>query len=324
MLSETFAHNPRTLLHFAPYLKENSILPTEIFARSDISPSAILDENGWVPRELCFRLGHEIYAATGERFFGADIGRRFQLEDLGAWGQAVTSAPTLLHACEAAAKGIGLLHQGTNLALRMNRRHAVLEFSFLGRSSVDPWQHVLGALTILRGVALLAGVPDAVSACFAKPYARDSHRLEGTFGADLKFGCGRDGIVIDREILDAVICGSGFAYGVDPLEMPAALRELVKTRLPYGNVTVHSIACQLKMSTRTLQRRLRDWGFSFEEMIDDIRRCEAIHIVLSGAESGNEIAFMLGYSDQAHFIRAFKRWTGWTPQAYRSQFSQPK
>jgi len=90
MLSETFAHNPRTLLHFAPYLKENSILPTEIFARSDISPSAILDENGWVPRELCFRLGHEIYAATGERFFGADIGRRFQLEDLGAWSQAVT------------------------------------------------------------------------------------------------------------------------------------------------------------------------------------------------------------------------------------------
>jgi len=323
MSAEIFAHNPRTLLHIAPYLRQKSIPPSDIFARAGVSPSALLDANGWVPRELCFKLGHEICAATGDRFLGADIGRGFPLADLGSWGQAVTGASTLRQACETAAKGIGLLHQGTNLTLRIGRRNAVLEFSFAGRSSVDPSLQFLGSLAVLRSVALLAGMPAAVGACFTQPHQRDDHRLEETFGAALSFGCKSNGIVIDREILDTTICSrSAESDGIDPLEMPTTLRDMIRVGLPYGGVTVDNIARQLKMSTRTLQRRLRDWGFSFEEMVDDIRRGEAIRKVLSGAEVAKETAFTLGYSDQAHFIRAFKRWTGLTPRAYRVQVPQ--
>jgi len=90
----------------------------------------------------------------------------------------------------------------------------------------------------------------------------------------------------------------------------------VKEVLPYGGVTVKSVAEDLHMSTRTLQRRLRDFGFSFEEIIDDVRRVEAIRRVVSGECSAIEIAFMLGYSDQAHFSRAFKRWMGMSPRDY--------
>jgi len=215
------------------------------------------------------------------------------------------------------------LHQGTNLTLRIGRRNAVLEFSFAGRSSVDPSLQFLGSLAVLRSVALLAGMPAAVGACFTQPHQRDDHRLEETFGAALSFGCKSNGIVIDREILDTTICSrSAESDGIDPLEMPTTLRDMIRVGLPYGGVTVDNIARQLKMSTRTLQRRLRDWGFSFEEMVDDIRRGEAIRKVLSGAEAAKEIAFTLGYSDQAHFIRAFKRWTGLTPRAYRVQVPQ--
>jgi AraC-like DNA-binding protein len=70
------------------------------------------------------------------------------------------------------------------------------------------------------------------------------------------------------------------------------------------------------MSTRTLQRRLRDWGFSFEEMVDDLRHTEAVRRLAIGQESMMEIAFVLGYSDQAHFTRAFRRWTGMAPRDY--------
>ncbi|ODS02755.1 hypothetical protein AUC71_13555 [Methyloceanibacter marginalis] len=70
------------------------------------------------------------------------------------------------------------------------------------------------------------------------------------------------------------------------------------------------------MSTRTLQRRLRDWGFSFEEMVDDLRHAEAVRRLAIGQESMMEIAFVLGYSDQAHFTRAFRRWTGMAPRDY--------
>jgi AraC-like DNA-binding protein len=76
------------------------------------------------------------------------------------------------------------------------------------------------------------------------------------------------------------------------------------------------VAAHLRLSVRTLQRRLRDWGFSFEELVDDIRRAEATRLVSERRYSAMEIAFLLGYSDQAHFTRAFKRWTGLPPRHY--------
>lgn len=317
MLSDTFAHNPRTLLHIAPYLRSRSVSPVEIFKRAGVSPSTLLDANGWVSREVCFRLSNEIHKVTGERFLGADVGRAFRLPDLGTWGMAVSGAASLRLACVTAASGIGLVHQGTALRFETEGRDATLSFSFLGRSSIEPRQHILGALAVLRSVALLAGVPEAVGTRFSQSYERTGERLEETFGSSLQFGCARDAIVIDRAILDfPIMSGPRRANHVDPMETARALSSLLVDLLPYGGVSVDGVAALLRTSTRTLQRRLRDWGFSFEEMVDDIRRAEAVRRVTAGAESMMEIAFMLGYSDQAHFTRAFRRWTGMAPRDY--------
>lgn len=71
------------------------------------------------------------------------------------------------------------------------------------------------------------------------------------------------------------------------------------------------------MSPRTLQRRLDDWGVSFEEMLDDYRRNQAILLLRRQELTALEIAYSLGYSDPAHFSRAFRRWTGMSPHRYR-------
>lgn len=317
MLSESFAHDPRTLLHIAPYLRSRGIPPVEVFLRAGVSPSRLLDANGWVPREHCFRLGDEIYKVTGERFFGADVGRLFKLSDLSTWGGAISAAPTLRQACAAAANGIPLVHKGSSLQFQTEGRYGILSFAYLGRSSFEPRQHILGTLAVLRSVALLAGVPEAVGARFTQDYERTGERLEQTFGSSLEFGCAQDAIIIDRAILDNPTAGSPRARShADPLETARTLASHLREWLPYGEVSVEGVAADLRMSTRTLQRRLRDWGFSFEEMVDDIRHAEAVRRVATGQESMMEIAFILGYSDQAHFTRAFRRWTGMAPRDF--------
>lgn len=317
MLSEVYAHNPRTLLHIAPYLRSRGVSPVEIFKRAEVSPSMLLDANGWVPRDLCFMLGNEIYKVTGERFLGADIGRAFSLPDLGPWGMAVSGAPTLRQACCTAASGVSLVHRGSDLRFETDGKHAILSFGYFGRSSFEPRQHILGTLAVLRNVALLAGVPEAVSTRFSQAYERQGERLEETFGASVEFGCARDAIVIDRDILDLPTAGAANRGShADPLETAAALASVLRDWLPYGAATIEGVAARLRMSTRTLQRRLRDWGFAFEEMVDDVRHAEAVRRVAAGQESMVEIAFMLGYSDQAHFTRAFRRWTGMAPRDY--------
>ena len=316
-MSGGFAHNPRTLLHIAPYLKSRAVSPIEIFNRAGVTPSALFDKNGWVPRDLCFKLSTEMQKVTGEHFLGAEIGRSFRLRDLGTWGLAVSGAATLRQACETAATGVSLLHQGTDLRFRTEGRVAILSFAYLGRSSFEPRQHILGSLAVLRSVALLAGVPEAVGVRFSYEYERTSERLEQTFGPSLQFGCAQDEIIFDCEILDLPTKKPPESKGHDdPIETARALTSVVRELLPYGQVSIERVAFLLRMSTRTLQRRLRDWGFSFEEMLDDVRRADAVRRLTAGQETMKEVAFMLGYSQQAHFTRAFRRWTGVAPRDY--------
>jgi AraC-like DNA-binding protein len=177
-------------------------------------------------------------------------------------------------------------------------------------------QHILG-LAVLRKIALLAGVPEAVGVRFALPYRRGVDQLEETHGPAVEFGSAHDAIVIDLGIVDRPLKGSnGRLDPPGPMETAAAVGRLVKQHLPYGRVTVEEVAAKERVSVRTLQRRLRQWGFSFEEIVDDVRRTEAIALVQARQHSTMEIAFMLGYSDPAHFTRAFKRWTGLSPRQF--------
>jgi AraC-like DNA-binding protein len=100
------------------------------------------------------------------------------------------------------------------------------------------------------------------------------------------------------------------------IESVDALRQLIAELLPDIRPTIKRVAPRLGMSTRTMQRRLYEWGHSFEQIVDETRRDLAIARLTSGNESITEIAFGLGYSDLAHFTRAFRRWTGEAPREF--------
>jgi AraC-like DNA-binding protein len=71
------------------------------------------------------------------------------------------------------------------------------------------------------------------------------------------------------------------------------------------------------MSSRTLQRRLSSLGLSYHELLDAVRRETAEKCIAESRLSIGEVAYLVGYSEPAAFHRAFRRWTGLTPQAFR-------
>ncbi|AUM73847.1 helix-turn-helix domain-containing protein [Paracoccus jeotgali] len=75
---------------------------------------------------------------------------------------------------------------------------------------------------------------------------------------------------------------------------------------------------------RTLQRRLADVGVKLSDLVDVTRRDIALARLLTGVGSLKALALDLGYSDQAHFTRSFKRWTGSAPTAYGKFNSDPE
>ncbi len=72
------------------------------------------------------------------------------------------------------------------------------------------------------------------------------------------------------------------------------------------------------MSPRTLQRRLGDEGTSVHALLDEVRRGRAAALLDADMAIG-EVAYLLGYSEPSAFHRAFRRWTGVTPEAFRAR-----
>lgn len=86
-----------------------------------------------------------------------------------------------------------------------------------------------------------------------------------------------------------------------------------------GFLAAEAVALRLKVSPRTLKRRLAEQGTSYSDLLDTLRQERAALLLEDPELSVQEIADRVGYSDNANFTRAFKRWTGLTPQAFRSR-----
>ena len=89
--------------------------------------------------------------------------------------------------------------------------------------------------------------------------------------------------------------------------------------LAAGTIRVERVARALGCSRQTLYRRLKAEGLTFAGVLDDLRRREALQLIRDMSRSVKEIGYRLGFSDPAAFSRAFKRWTGKSPQAFRAQ-----
>ena len=84
-----------------------------------------------------------------------------------------------------------------------------------------------------------------------------------------------------------------------------------------GRPSVALVANRLGTSPRSLQRHLSEVNLTYSELVDSVR-CEAAQTLLGATDLQiQEIAILLGYGIPSNFARAFTRWTGFTPRAYR-------
>ena len=97
------------------------------------------------------------------------------------------------------------------------------------------------------------------------------------------------------------------------------VESLLMPILHTGDASVKLIAKRMGLSRSTLARRLQAEGITFERLLDELRHKLAMHYLKGGRASIGEIAYLVGFSDPAAFSRAFKRWTGASPRAFRTR-----
>ena len=104
-------------------------------------------------------------------------------------------------------------------------------------------------------------------------------------------------------------------------ELGGQVRRALVEELRLGEPTLPRLAARLRMSERTLQRRLSAEGTTMQAMLDDARSEISLRRLAESKQSIAEISFLLGFAEVRAFHRAFKRWTGSTPAAYRQSRS---
>jgi AraC-like DNA-binding protein len=96
-------------------------------------------------------------------------------------------------------------------------------------------------------------------------------------------------------------------------DVVALVRRELRTALPQGDAELAKVARALRVSPRSLQRRLGQRGTTFQALVDDARRALAEELLARRGATVTEAAFTTGFSDVAAFTRAFRRWTGLPP-----------
>jgi len=75
----------------------------------------------------------------------------------------------------------------------------------------------------------------------------------------------------------------------------------------------------LNRSSSTLQRQLQAEGLTYRSVLENTRRSLAEEYLREGSQSHAQIAYLLGFSDQSNFSRAFKRWTSMSPRQFQER-----
>ena len=112
--------------------------------------------------------------------------------------------------------------------------------------------------------------------------------------------------------------------GRDTVSFIDKLRRALRTELLRDSCSAATIACLFSMHPRTLHRHLRTDGVAFRQIADEIRFEIACKLLMTTDMALGQVAAALQYSELSAFTRAFRRWSGQTPSAWRSTHSRAR
>ncbi len=323
------------VLQLVELVKRWGVTADELLSGSGLSEPLIADPEARIPLEIMSMVTERARALTGEPGLGYYLGLQKRASMYGFVGFAAMSAATLRQALELAVEFTHVVT--TALDLRLDVEGAVAALVIEEHVDIGNTRDV-ALLSLLVGMSTIAAAltghkieGTAEVALPAPPYyPRFAHLLP-----NVRFDQPKTRLLFDAAALDLPLVAP------DPAGLQLARRQCerelqalgfegdildrVRRTLtgPEGFRSIEEVAAELHMSTRTLKRRLAARGASFSALLEQERCEKALLLLRSSASTLDAIAEQLGYATASNFGRAFRRWTGQTPAAFRRGAAVP-
>lgn len=322
------------LSHLPKLLRRFDVEPREVLTAAGLSDDALDDPEGTIPYRAMGTLAAVSCKKTGRPHFGLDIGHEIRTSTLGVLGELMQNSPSLrvalqdfaLHQHRHAHGGVVYLLEDQ---LQAFFGYAVYLPGVRGNAMICDGA-AMGAFNIFREL-VGKGHENTLAALLSRSAPIDEAHYRRSFGVNVCFDADQTAIAFPRRLLSQPIEGADARrrttlekriqaiWHAGSHDVATHLRRELRVALIRGNVSAVSIAAQLGMSRRTLDRKLSLAGLPFQQALDEARFEYARQLLAYTRLEINKIAIIVGYADPSILTRAFTRWAGVAPSIWRSE-----
>ncbi|MDX1977440.1 MAG: AraC family transcriptional regulator [Pseudanabaenaceae cyanobacterium bins.68] len=302
----------------------------------DISPELLNQPDYRVSGGINRAMWREVINHTQDQNIGLHMGEIFNPSAIGILGYVLFNCENLQQVLEKLSRYMSLFSQGVEMNFAIEGSQVLWNCdisrhykSYLLEESRQPMESTLSAM--ISAIKILTGKQiQFASVWFQHPTPADISEHQRIFQAPILFSQSTNRLIFDYKFLEWKILSananllSTFEHYADLMlsqsisgyanQVVKKITQGLKAEVP----SLEAIAQSLHMSVRNLQRELHSENTSYQKLLDQTRKELAI-CYLRENNSINNIAFLLGFAEPSAFHRAFKRWTGKTPQSYRSK-----
>lgn len=306
-----------------------------IFGNVGISPEMAGSPTLVLNLDAFCRLFEESARQTRNDNFGLRFGIEFDPRDLGLWGYAAISAPTLGAALDTLVE-LFPLHQQSSVMRLLPVSADLVRFEYRIETAEICDRRQDAELTLGQVASLVRSCLGrgwaAEEVHFEHPRPEGWHEHERAFGAPVFFSQPTNALLIKTSVLKSPMpthdvrlmeamrhCLMRLSERKDlRASVVDRVRAAIRARLPEGSPPIERVAAELRLPVAIIQRELHYDGLSFGALVEGTRRDLAISYLRQRQLSLSEIAFLLGYSELSAFSRAVRRWMGASPRELRA------
>ena len=329
MTGTTIATANRILLRM---LEQYGIDPLPLFRKAGIDPAALSKSMVRIPWKQAVIVWKEISEKV-DPAFGLSVSQAWQLSDFHSLGCAFMSSNTLRDALNRVVRFNSLVYDVVDYAVVKGDERSVLSYTAKYNIHDEPailedtrWALILDACRRIYGEELN---PVEVAFWHSEPCTAIDKFTE-YYRCPVRFDEKRARLTFSTEVLDKPLPASNhelaltldhtlsdYVSRLQQENIVSRKKYIISEFLPSGTVTADMVADVLHMSPRSLQRMLADVDATFRILVEQVRKELAKSYLSDKTDNLIEITYMLGFSSQSSFTRAFKRWTGVTPHEFR-------
>jgi len=308
---------------------------TELLARAGIAAADLADQDNRIAFENYVALMRAAKTLTGDPALALHYGEANDMAEVSVVGLIANASETMFEAFHQLSRFGRLVIEFDG---GPDRFHSVQEDG--GLWAVDSRQNANGfpELTESTFARMVCGPRSfgvtqiAKRVCVTHPAPAYRDEYDRIFGVPVTFEAKWNALQIDEQwMFHRVQLQPRYVFGVLSARADVLLKELENSKtlrgkvesllmpvLHKGDASMDAIAEKMAVSRQTLFRRLKEEDTTFEKVLDGLRHRLALDYLGAKKVSVNETAYLVGFSDPAAFSRAFKRWTGASPRAFRA------